>query len=202
MVQAESLRGTEPLRSAAQAGVEQVAWVSHRKEPKLPPECDRETLEHFNVALLTFNRHLSACTQDPFLHNLYGTVQNGNDTIKSFKMAWGFSKHGVLPTEPGLLTQIYTGFNQAFSNLTSMNWKPKISLVAVPVKKKRRDPTPKAGLTLIFLLILSKHIEGQRTGHPHIYPGGQTHEGSDLPLNSLTRFFVITGAVIAGLLCC
>lgn len=55
-------------------------------------------------------------------------VQNGNDTIKSFKMAWGFSKHGVLPTEPGLLIQIYFGFNIAFPNLTSMYWRPKISL--------------------------------------------------------------------------
>ena len=125
-------RGAEPPGSSEQAWVEQVAPVSHRKEPGLSSECDRETLEHLKKeiwALLTFSRHLFAWTQDPFYIICRAQAQNGNDTIKSFKMAWGFSKHGVLPTKPGLLTQIYAGFNRAFSNLTSMYWKTKISLL-------------------------------------------------------------------------
>lgn len=40
-------RVPEPPRSAEQAGVEQVALVSHRKEPGLSSECDGETLQYF-----------------------------------------------------------------------------------------------------------------------------------------------------------
>lgn len=124
-------RGALLPRSAEQPGVDQVAPVSHMKGPGLSSGCDGETPENFKreiMTLLTSNHHLFACTQDPFYIICRARCKMEMTLVKVSRWPGAFPSMGSCPQSIGLLIQICIGFNKAFSNLTSMYWRPRISL--------------------------------------------------------------------------